>query len=120
MFSSPEPMDFCNGQIFTIECPTGEVIVSSLAVFGRMEQGRCIREDEFIGCSNDVLFLADIWCSGRSNCEASIPNDELDAANTHCKSYLRMYMKMEYTCVNGNILIFHLSLPFPFETVSVM
>jgi len=71
------------------------------ATFGRMEQGRCIRENEFIGCRNDVLFLTDRWCSGRNHCRKKVSDDELEKANTNCRSFLKMYLDVEYVCMKG-------------------
>ena len=58
----------------------------------------------FVGCTNDVLFLADRWCSGRQNCEFFIPNKDLDRANGKCSPDLRAYMQMSYYCVEGKII----------------
>ena len=91
-----------------VTCEPHEVIVMDSAVFGRMEQGRCISENDFIGCENDVLYLADRWCSGRNRCvmEAEMYIIELEAANVNCRSYLKMYTLVEYTCVKGmNIFV---------------
>ena len=100
-----ESIEACGNLV--VECPSGEVIVSESALYGRMEQGSCIRENKFIGCRNDVLFLADRWCSGRNKCEQEFPDPDLDAANINCESYLRAYITMEYTCVRGNNAIKH-------------
>ena len=74
------------------------------ATFGRMEQGRCLRESEFIGCRNDVLFLADRWCSGRSQCHEMVPNEELEKANKNCRSFLKMYLEVEFVCMKGIVV----------------
>ena len=102
-FLLTEVIDFCAYEVLSIACPTQEVIVVTSASFGRMEQGRCIRENEFIGCENDVLFLADRWCSGRNRCDVELAVEELEAANDNCRSYLKMYTSVEYTCLKGKL-----------------
>ena len=72
------------------------------ADFGRMEVGRCItEEDEFLGCSNNVLELLDEWCSGRQECKFAVANDDLEAANENCLKILMKYLKVNYACTEG-------------------
>ena len=94
-------VDVCPYEDLKIKCSTDEVIVAESAFFGRMQQGRCIREDRFIGCQNDVLFLADRWCSGRQACEIEISISELEAANSNCEPFLKMYLSVKYHCLKG-------------------
>ena len=93
----------CTGNVLHIRCDPGEVIVPSLAKFGRMELNNCILVKELIGCENDVLFLVDRWCSDRQECEAIVPNKELDHANKNCLQYLRTYLQIEYSCMKGKL-----------------
>ena len=67
-----------------------------------MELGRCIKkEDEFLGCKNDVLPLLDGWCSGRRDCSVRVSNEDLEAANENCLDILKQYLKVEYECLKG-------------------
>ena len=100
-----------------IQCPENHVIIPRSGLFGRMGITRCIEEDEFIGCQNDVLFLIDRWCSGRRQCDIAIPNPELKAANTQCRRYLQKYINVDYHCLQGYSLksssesYFYISMP---------
>ena len=78
------------------------------AEFGRMEVGKCIKkEDEFLGCTNDVLPLLDRWCSGRQDCSVRVSNDDLEAANVNCLDILKQYLKVEYTCLTGKYAAYY-------------
>ncbi len=71
------------------------------ALYGRMRLGRCVEADlGYIGCSSDVLILADKKCSGRRTCEIAVPNEELD--NTRpCFKELKTHLEAGYKCVKG-------------------
>ena len=72
------------------------------AEFGRMEAGKCIDPDSGeLGCTNDILFLADRWCSGRRECEFTSPNKDIMEANTECGSRDLMYLRVTYSCYKG-------------------
>ena len=65
--------EVCNGEEFHGSCPENEVILVKEALYGRMRLGRCVTQDfGQLGCQNDVLNLADRWCSGRQECEVHI------------------------------------------------
>ncbi|KAK2161035.1 hypothetical protein LSH36_122g03027 [Paralvinella palmiformis] len=88
------------GELSKADCVPGFSIITSSALYGRMALGRCLSaEFGFLGCTNDVLFLADRWCSGRRSCQFFIPNKDLDQANGRCSPDLRAYMQMSYYCV---------------------
>jgi len=71
------------------------------ARYGRMRLGRCIQYDlGFIGCSADVLGLADSVCSGRRRCEISLPNEAFDRVKP-CLSELKSYLTASYRCLKG-------------------
>ena len=71
------------------------------AEYGRMEVGRCIPKDnDFMGCRNDVLRLLDSWCSGRRECNIKVPNIDLEKQNTECLEVLKLYLRATYTCIN--------------------
>ena len=54
----------------------------------------------FIGCSEDVLPLADFRCSGRHACEIRIPDADFDKAKP-CLGDLTRYLEADYECING-------------------
>ena len=83
-------------------CPRYHIIFVESAEFGRMEVGRCItEEDEFLGCTNDVLHLLDKWCSGRQRCSIKVSNPELEVANKNCLKILKLYLRFDYNCLQG-------------------
>ena len=71
------------------------------AELGRMETGGCITSNRYIGCRNDIRFLLDEMCSGKTTCESTVPSREMKQANKECEDFLEMYLKMEYVCVKG-------------------
>ena len=83
-----------------ISCPKSNIIYINMAEFGRMEVGRCIKkEDQFLGCTNDVMSIVDGWCSGREKC--SLEAGRLESSNTNCLDILMKYLKVEYTCLQS-------------------
>lgn len=73
------------------------------AKYGRMRLGRCVVADlGYVGCTTDVLHLADRRCSGRRKCKINIPDEGFDRMST-CLTELKSYLEASYTCVKGNI-----------------
>ena len=71
------------------------------AMYGRMRIGRCVESDlGYLGCSSDILDLADRKCSGKKTCEIRIPDGDLDKVNT-CYKELKVYLEASYRCVRG-------------------
>ena len=79
------------------------------AIYGRMKIGRCIQQEpdtseatmhdnKFLGCSRDILSLADEKCSGLSECD--IRPVEIQTT-TNCYSYLKLYLEVSYECMKG-------------------
>ena len=79
------------------------------AIYGRMKIGRCIEQEpdtseatlnnrRFLGCSKDILNLADGMCSAKSECD--IRTAELEES-TSCYSYLKLYLEASYECIKG-------------------
>ncbi len=54
----------------------------------------------YVGCENDVLYLADKRCSGRRTCEITVPDAEMDATEP-CLKELKYYLQANYTCQKG-------------------
>jgi len=93
----------CNSNMFEASCANDEVIVVERAEYGRMETGWCrvTAEGGHIGCSNDILFLADAKCSGRRECNFLVGSSEFIDANTQCNRDRGAYMSISYSCVKG-------------------
>ena len=100
VFSFSESEEICSAESFDARCPDDMVIVMESAHYGRMEISRCIEVDIGLGCENDVLFLADDWCSGQQQCHVTVPNKQLKTANNQCKA-LTSYLRLDYSCVTG-------------------
>ena len=96
-------VDICTGYDFTANCGPDEVIVMETAEFGRMDPGKCLPPDKgSFGCTNDVLYLVDMWCSGRKQCEFNAPNGDIMEANTNCVGELA-FLRASYTCIKGTM-----------------
>ena len=81
------------------------------AIYGRMKIGRCIPQEpetseaslndgRFLGCSKNILTLADSKCSGRLECDIRSVDLELETS-TNCYSSLKLYLEASYECVKG-------------------
>ncbi len=93
--------EFCQLETFVASCESDEVILMQSAQYGRMHLGRCVQGDlGYIGCSANVLDLADRKCSGRHRCEIRIPNEEFEKTKP-CYQELKSFFEASYTCVKG-------------------
>ncbi|KAK2139459.1 hypothetical protein LSH36_1776g00006 [Paralvinella palmiformis] len=95
-----ELQEVCDGQELLAECQGDMDLLVQSAVLGRMRLGKCVLNDfGYIGCKNDVLNLADRWCSGLSQCNFLISNNEFKKANVACAADLSLYLEIVYMCV---------------------
>ena len=90
---SPATQEVCLLETMKARCRwNSEVIVMTLALWGRMEASRCLdihpnfmsqfsEDPMFLGCSENVLPLLDAKCSGQSECDIEIPDPHLDKLN---------------------------------------
>lgn len=65
--------EVCQFEQFKAKCDPGHVIIMTMARYGRVKLGRCVREDMGLGCTADILMLMDKECSGRQECVIDIP-----------------------------------------------
>jgi len=94
----------CQTERFEASCErSDEVIVMTSAQYGRMRVSRCVQSDYgYIGCSADVLGVADSVCSGRRRCSMGVPSTALEAAAAvSCPGDLKSYLAASYRCVKG-------------------
>ena len=77
------------------------------ARYGRMNVGRCAQTDYgFVGCSADVLNIADRWCSGRPECTVAVSNSALVQTGT-CPDDVTSYLEAGFECIEGTIRTYH-------------
>ena len=96
--------DYCEFETFQASCPADHVIVMKKALYGRMELGRCVVADlGYVGCQADVLDLADQRCSGKRQCQISMP-DKSFTVRQKCLAELKSYLQASYTCQKGKRL----------------
>jgi len=78
-----------------------QVVVMLSAEYGRMRIGRCVEDGlGFLGCSSNVLSLADRKCSGRQSCRISIPDKDFDSTRP-CNKEVKVYLEASYVCKSG-------------------
>lgn len=110
---SPAIEQFCTGETFRPRCAGGknDVIVTISARYGRMNFGRCLKQEpgfapmmsdrRFFGCSDDVKDIIDRHCSGRSECDVRINDQNFDGVVKSCYADLKMHLEVSYVCVKG-------------------
>ena len=95
--------EYCLTEHFTAACHgSGEVIVMTSALYGRMRTGRCVREDYNLGCSSDVLGHFDEQCSGQSSCKVSV-RSLVDVKP--CQRDFASYLEASFQCLTGELRI---------------
>ena len=93
--------EFCETETFQAQCQPDEVISMTVAKYGRMKIGRCVRKDlGYLGCFSDVLPIADRKCSGKQTCEIRMPDADFDQTKP-CLEELKTYMEARYDCIKG-------------------
>jgi Galactose binding lectin domain len=104
--------EYCQMETMKGRCRwKSEVIVMTSARWGRMKTGRCLnihpnflatfsQDPMFLGCSEDVISIVDMKCSGRSECDIRIPDADLEKV-TPCYPDQKSYLETSYTCVKG-------------------
>lgn len=113
LFFSDSLRDYCGFETFHPKCRGKEVVLMSVAIYGRRQLGRCVRaadveelgeHSRYIGCFTDVTQLVDARCSGEKECEIRIPDPVLQQATACPLPSLLTYMEASYSCVEGMIL----------------
>jgi hypothetical protein len=109
--------EFCAGETFRPRCAGGknDIIVMLAARYGRMSFGRCLVEEpefapmaknpRFVGCFDDVKRILDQRCSGSSECDVRI-NDQNFEGIQPCFAGLKMHLEASYACVKGSYYVF--------------
>ena len=99
--SIAEFAEYCEADSFAPSCSRDEVVVMTVAMYGRMTLGKCVQTDYgYVGCKADVMMHMDNVCSGRRGCSIRIPDKVLD--NTEpCPKEFKTYLNATYTCIPG-------------------
>jgi len=93
--------EYCHNEEFVAECYDGNVILMTLALYGRMAVGRCVKTDfGFVGCYKDVINELNERCTGRSYCSVRVPDTKLDSTDP-CHVDLKSYLQATYICITG-------------------
>jgi len=95
------------------------------AIYGRRHIGKCIEPEEvegledkpqYLGCHADVLSLLDAKCSGKKQCEVSVPDADLQRTRHACRKGLTLFLEVKYTCVEGRVISSQLLLVHFYKT----
>ena len=98
MFSGVQ--EYCAWDVFRASCQPHQVVVMTGARYGRMRIGSCVKKDfGFIGCQSDVVTHMDSYCSGRQECELTVPDGTMKDLQP-C-SELESYLEASYECQDG-------------------
>ena len=101
-----EGLEYCQLESFKAQCSKSEVVMMTMAKYGRMHVG--ISEEEAslgtdkknIGCYRDELEPMHSKCSLERECQVSVPNKQLDSTNV-CFSGLKLYLEALFSCFQG-------------------
>ena len=103
---SSETREYCNMEVFNATCRPDEVIVMDSARYGRMKLGRCVRRNlGYLGCGMDVLPYMDKACTGKRQCDFTVPTPALYATQP-CPGDTTPYLEAGHTCTKGKILFY--------------
>src|SRR6218665_3850655 len=95
--------EICIEETFNAICPSGTVIFIQSALYGRMRSSRCTDFiDSELNCYANVQPYISSACKERTDCTIKVINDDtLRHALGSCKTSLKPYLEVFYTCVHG-------------------
>ena len=116
-------LEYCQLESFEAQCSKSEVVMMTMAKYGRMRVGKCLsekeasfsQEPEYLGCYRDVLKQMHERCSLEKECRMGIPNKELDKTR-NCFPGLNLYLEAEYECLQGECCVLPLTPSQPIST----
>ena len=99
-----ETREYCYEEHFTPRCEEQQVLVMESARYGRMRPGRCIT-NEFgnLGCDADVVGILDKQCSGKTECDVRVSNNNINV-DVNCNVQLLRYLEASFTCTPGGFM----------------
>ena len=100
--------EYCSLEVFRPQCWKNEVIVVEEAFYGRRHTGKCIsakqasklQGPEYFGCYANVLHIVSRKCSGKKDCEVTVPDPDLEQTMP-CLDGLKMFLEVRYSCRAG-------------------
>jgi len=94
--------EVCYGKLLNASCPSGSVLMTDTAVYGRMQAGgQCEISNWQVGCSGDVTAYVERQCAGKQQCLMSV-GDEIRTAASGCPRDQLGYIRVSYYCLSGN------------------
>ena len=106
--------EYCNSENFHPICSKNEIIVVTSATYGRMKGGRCLdldieklakQDSRYFGCSDNVLDWMDTKCSGKTECNVGVYDQQLKQKSS-CYKDLEKYLEASYDCVSGKFSLY--------------
>jgi len=100
--------EYCSLEAFRPRCWKNEVVLVEDAYYGRRRTGKCIsakqasrlQGPDYFGCYANVLGIVSRTCSGKKECEISVPDPDLERTMP-CLEGLKMFLEVRYSCVAG-------------------
>ena len=88
--------------MFRAECSAGnDVIMVDSALYGRMLSAKCHQNNYgHVGCSGDVLSVAESRCAARRRCEIEVPNGDMTKMSNCPKDFIG-HLAIEHSCMPG-------------------
>ena len=108
-----EIREYClnnNNNVFNASCPRGYVIIMEVARYGRMRQGACVTSERELNCYSDELTYMHGLCSGRSECQLTVPDPVMQGRYPCQDRELHSYLEAAYRCQEGKTSQLHSSL----------
>ena len=95
----------CILDTFEANCRSQDhVVLVNHALYGRMEQSKCLREGRDIGCHADIVRNLDSSCGGKSHCRFRVANLAASLADEGiipCPANSQMYLSTQTRCLQG-------------------
>jgi len=64
------------------------------------------KDQKYLRCSEDVMHLMNIKCSGKNQCEVRVMFDKDFESLKPCYDGLQLYLEASYDCVTGLLKVF--------------
>jgi hypothetical protein len=94
-------VEVCNRELLNVSCGRDEVVYVERALYGRMQLGRCVKQDlGYLGCEVDVTAYIRAKCTGRPTCNMRVPDDTLHDYKP-CPIDTTSYLQLSHRCVPG-------------------